>query len=285
MLSTLFSYSLITPDSVIFPLNNQSTCVLNSCDGFGMAPSHRLRERSSQQHGETDLGFRLDPRLIALHLSFRATSPTDYYARRSALMGVFRPSNRPYQIKVAVPNGPGAPLERSIDCYMHKALTFDTTKRKALVQDFDVELVAPDPTFYDPTLRQVATTLDFDVSQKNASIANAGTWLTYPVITITGPIANPRVYNSSTLELLEMAYSLPAGDAITIDTRFGRKTVRNAAGASLIACLTAASDLAAFHLDHELPGGASNVLQLSGTFQAGQSATVTIQYYERFIGI
>ena len=40
--------------------------VLEDYDGFGMPPSHRLTERGPLQHGETDLGYLLDPRLIQI---------------------------------------------------------------------------------------------------------------------------------------------------------------------------------------------------------------------------
>lgn len=283
MLNTLFAVSLITPTSSIIDLNDLAIYVLDSSSGLGMAPFHRLSERSSQQHGETDLGFRLDPRVFKLHLSLRAATPTQYYSYRSALLQLFRPSNTPFTLAFTLPNGSNPSLVRYITCYLNKGLVFDTAQRKALVQEADIELLAPDPTFFDPTQRTATLTLTPELPLQDLSISYAGNWSSYPKIEITGPLEDPLITNTSTNEKLSLTYHLAAGEVVTIDTAYGVKTVKNGAGTNLIGKLTSDSDLATFHIDHELVG--SNVLQCSGVVPAGQHAHVTVKYYDRFIGI
>ncbi len=117
------------------------------------------------------------------------------------------------------------------------------------------------------------------------TITYTGSFLTYPIITITGPITGPVLTNVSTGEDLDFTgITIAGGDTYTIDCRFGYKTVKNAAGTNKIADLTAASDLATFHLgaDPEVSGGA-NAFTLTGT-GTDANTTVTITYNERFVG-
>ncbi len=56
-----------------------------------------------------------------------------------------------------------------------------------------------------------------------ASVTNAGTFPTYPVITLTGPLTNVTLTNQTTGEVLTIALTIASGDTLTID--FLNKTV------------------------------------------------------------
>ncbi len=117
------------------------------------------------------------------------------------------------------------------------------------------------------------------------TITYTGSFLSYPIVTITGPITDPVLTNVSTGEDLDFTgVTIAGGDTYTIDCRFGYKTVKNAAGVNKIADLTAGSDLATFHLgaDPEVSGGA-NAFTLRGT-GTDANTTVTVTYNERFVG-
>ena len=119
----------------------------------------------------------------------------------------------------------------------------------------------------------------------SVTIVYNGSFLTYPIITMTGPVTDPILTNVSTGEDLDFTgITIAGGDTYTIDCRFGYKTVKNAAGTNKIADLTAASDLATFHLgaDPEVSGGA-NAFTLTGT-STDANTTVTVTYNERFVG-
>ena len=146
-------------------------------------------------------------------------------------------------------------------------------------------LFAPDPTFYDPTLVTDVTARVADPSHVHTTLSYTGTWLSYPIIEIDGPIEDPSIYNPDNGEKLALTYHVAEGETVTIDTSYGKKTVKNGAGTNLIGYLTSNSDLATFHIQHENISGYANIYTISGTVPAGKTAHVTFKYYNRFIGI
>ncbi len=124
------------------------------------------------------------------------------------------------------------------------------------------------------------------VYSASKTITYNGSFAEYPVITILGPITDPVLTNVSTDETLDFTgITIAAGNTYVIDCRFGYKTVKNTAGTNKIADLTAASDLATFHLgaDPEVSGGA-NAFTLTGTGVTA-ATTVTVAYYNRYVGL
>lgn len=268
-------------------------------DGLGMAPVRRITERGPLQHGETDLGFRLDPRLIQLVFGVSAASESELYDYRAALLAIFKPRTAAIKLRYTLSNSD----VRQIDTHYAGAMTFPSRDRKGFYQRVGLTLRASDPLFYDPTLQAVvyglgagsagftvpvavptgvgASTLD--VTQ---TITYAGDFLEYPVVLITGPLTDPVVTNETTGEALDFTgITISAGDTYTIDCRYGYKTVKNAAGTNKIADLANASDLATFHLeaDPDAPGG-NNSISVTGS-GATTASEVYLQFYNRYIGL
>lgn len=118
------------------------------------------------------------------------------------------------------------------------------------------------------------------------TIAYAGSWRAYPVVTIEGPITDPVLTNTSTGDKLDFTgTTISSGDTYTIDCRYGFKTVKDAAGTNKIADLSSDSDLATFHLapDPEVSSG-NNALTLTGT-GTDANTEVTVAYNERHVGL
>lgn len=112
------------------------------------------------------------------------------------------------------------------------------------------------------------------------TINNAGNYIALPIITIVGPIQDAVFTNTTTGEVLDFTgITIAGGDTRVIDCRYGRKTVKNAAGTNKIADLTAASDLATFHLE---PGDNAFTLEGTGT---DANTQVTVVYNPRYIGL
>lgn len=112
------------------------------------------------------------------------------------------------------------------------------------------------------------------------TISNAGNYPAYPIITITGPIADAVLTNVTTSETLDFdGITIASGETRVIDCRYGYKTVKDATGTNKIADLTAASDLAMFHLE---PG--NNAFTLTGT-STDANTKVTITFNTRYLGI
>ena len=118
-----------------------------------------------------------------------------------------------------------------------------------------------------------------DITQ---NVNYTGTWHSFPhKIRITGPITNPIVTNLTTDEVLDFTgITIAAGDYYDLDLRYGYKTVVDDDGVSVLDELTAASDLAAWHLKAET----INSIQVEGT-AVTVATKVEISYFTRYLGI
>lgn len=265
-------------------------------DGFGAPPIRRLSERGPLQDGDSDIGFRLDPRTIRLQVYLYGLTGAGLHQRREALLGVLRPgvSADPVKLRYTYPSG----VVRQIDTHLSGGMTFNGGGRLRETMPEVIELRAADPTWYDPTITSVpfsasgggsgfvfplSTNFTFGGSTLAAStvitLDGNNAWKTYPIITITGPVVNCTILNTSTGEKLQFPATIGAGKVYTIDTRYGQKTVVDELGANKIAELSSDSNLATFHLE---PG--DNSISTSGT--STTSATgIAFQFNPRFLGV
>lgn len=286
-------------NGLAYSLDDGTYCWLIGDDGWGMTPLHRLTTRGPQQHGETDEGYLLDPRVGKLILQILGTSRNDLYQKRNTLLNLFSP-----QV------GGGLALRwttydtRQIDVQTVGDMLFGSGEREGFAQKVGIQLRAPDPSFYDPE----AVTVDFGTSgggsgfvvpmpvphsvgasslSETLPVSYTGTWLAYPFIRITGPITNPVITNETTNEKLDFTgTTITAGTYYDIDTRYGYKTVIDSGGTNRIDKLTADSDLVSFHIEHDTvvaPGGYNSI---SVTGSAITTATkITLTYFRRFVGL
>jgi hypothetical protein len=172
-----------------------------------------------------------------------------------------------------------------------------------------IRFIAPDPTFYDPTLQSVIWAIDvllgkiyysasaltelkypyfygLDIISGTVSVTYTGTWLTYPTIYFVGPLNQPVIENVTTGEKIQLTYNIANGETVTVSLQFGNKTVTNNFGTNLIGTVTTDSDLATFHIapDPEAAGGV-NVLNVSGGGGIAGITQVRMTYNTRYIGI
>lgn len=61
------------------------------------------------------------------------------------------------------------------------------------------------------------------------TIQNSGTWISYPVLVITGPATNPRVSNLTTGEVLKFGFTLLPGDNLVVDMGLRRVVLNGSA--------------------------------------------------------
>lgn len=121
-------------------------------------------------------------------------------------------------------------------------------------------------------------------SAYSANIGYTGDVDTYPTITITGPFANPVLTNAATGDVLDFTGgTVGSADIWTIDTRYGRKSVLNAAGSSVANYLSTSSDLATWRLvPAPLAIGGTNTITLSGS-AISAAAAVAITFNTRYL--
>lgn len=89
---------------------------------------------------------------------------------------------------------------------------------------FFVGAVSEDPLIYSQALN-VGQALVTGSGATALSVTNAGTKTTWPVITLTGPITNPVIANTTTGQSITLAYDLTAGHTLTIDTNPRRRRI------------------------------------------------------------
>jgi len=282
-----------------YNLSNNQEYLLTGIDGIAAAPVARISERGPMQHGESDLGYRLQPRKIALALLARGGDDAAWFARRNALTSIFRSSDSP--LKLRITNGE---MVRQIDCYLNGVM--EMAPEIGLSpgwQRVGIELYAPDPTWYDPTGASHSFTLGgggtlsiplavpmqvgSSVIDLSIQIQYDGTWDAYPIITAVGPITNLLIQNNALGDKLDFnGVTIAAGDSYVIDCRYGYKTVtRTSDVANRIQDLTSDSNLATFRIGaHPKPLNGTNSIRVAASGLTTASA-IYIQYNPRYVGV
>lgn len=256
---------------------NETPYTICESEGLGMAPFQRIIERGVSLHGERDMGYLLDPRTIRFHLQASAGSLEEHFLRRAELLSVLRPAADPLTLRITFPGGE----VRDIDCHLLKGLDFYTKDRKGYVQETEVVLRAPDPTFYDPQVQSTEWIYSTGGSMELDIVYTAG-WHAFPLLEITGPIENPALNNETTGELIRLDTAISLGETVTIDTRAGIKTVKNQAGTNLMSKVNPISDLGTFHLE---ANGSVNTLTITGSGMGAGITKVKVNWNDRYIGI
>ena len=259
--------------------------------GFGMAPMHRITQRGPMQQGDSDVDFRLDPRILQLPLFVNTTSIDEYYTARGRLLAVFSPSNVTGRITVTT-----SAFVRTIDVKVLGGMSFDTDPKVGYGLRAVIQLRADDPTWYDaephtiagtsgiagaPTAYPVIYPRTYGTANINATTTYTydGTWLAYPVITALGPITGLVITNNTTAQVITTTGSIAAGRTYTYDLRYGRKTVYDDLGNNQIATVAASSNLATWAI---VVG--TNSISITASSSAAP-AEVDITYNTRFVGI
>lgn len=297
----------ITPDGVIYNLDGiTDRALIRSVDGQGMPPIEYQTQRGPQQHGETVIGYRLRPRILQMVYRRNGANRQDYWDNRSDLLDVLRPNRmtiggRPKAgtLRKILPDQ----SLRDIDVVIEQGPDFQPSGDEWDEWSFQeaLRLVAHDPTFYDPTVSSldVSTAANSDlvfpitfpitfgssIYSVSQNITYAGTWLAYPIITLTGPLLAFVLDNATTGEHLEIIHALADGESMEIDLRYGYKTVEDNSGNNLIGSVSSDSDLGTFHIEAD-PLAAGGVNQLDFYFSGiGGNTTASLTFNPRYIGI
>jgi len=267
--------------------------------GFGMAPLHRITQRGPLQQGDSDVDFRLDPRVLQLPFIITANTIAEHYTIRDKLLAIFSPSNVIGTLTITRPDG----TQRAIATKILGGLSLDVDAKSGYSVKTIVQMRADDPTWYNPVQNIIAGTpaivgtptpiprlypVTYGASgtiSVNTSVAYAGTWNAYPNIVAVGPLNSLVIQNTSTGDTITLTTNIAAGTTYIFDLRYGYKTVVNQAGANVLSNVSAASNLATFNLAPmpQVIGGVNNI-QITATGGTSTSA-VSMTYYDRFIGV
>ena len=268
--------------------------------GFGLAPSHQLTQRGPFQQGDTYVGFRLDPRIIQLPLVVEATSPEDSFSKRAKLASLFRMTDDAVKIRMSWTDASGT-YDRAITGRVFGQLSLDTDSKYNTIRT-TVQIRCNDPTWVDSTQNSAVLTgtaagtptsypKAYPVTygstgiDKYTTITYAGTWESYPVIQVLGPVTNLVIVDARG-NIISFASAIPAFALWTIDLSYGVYTVYDQTGANQFSALTAVSDPVNWKIypeSDQVPNG-TNSIGVSGT-GTDANTNITIYYYSRFIGV
>ena len=183
---------------------------------------------------------------------------------------------------------------RDLCVYVQKGPEFDARGKGWEEFSFRelLRFVAYDPVIYDPDLKTKQFTDPFaaGVVAETQTINYEGTWRDYPVLVLSGPLNSPVITNDDTGEVIQLNYNIPtsalAGGVVTIDLRYGHKTVTDDLGTNLIGSIAPNCDFATFHLapDPEVDDG-DNAITLTATNSNGVDSSFRVEYYHRYIAI
>lgn len=301
-----------------YPLNNVRGWLLDVYDGLGLTETRRLAQRGVIQDGDTDLGWRREPRFLALGWAIQGCSGRDWWDMRQEIQTIWRPRyNEPVVLTYYLPNGD----VRAADTYMEGEVDFKSADRQdGKTGRIVVVAKASDPRLYDPTLYTLEFNLlatagglpipftipipigadTIDASQTLIyAFGDPLASVEYPLIYIFGPITNPIIENLTTDEKIDLSANgglvLGTSDFVVIDLsgkpRFDAKTIRDQDGNSMAQYLSTDSDLGTWHLSYKgeklpddtfNPTGA-NVIRVRGT-GANLNTRVLLRYYHRYEG-
>jgi hypothetical protein len=247
--------------------------------GFGLAPLHRITTRGPLQQGDSDIDFRLDPRVLQLPIIYAISPSTiqhyEHYSARQTLLNLFRPYERGF-LRVTTTLSSGASITREIATKVLGGLSFDVDPSSYNIRTV-VQLRADDPTWYDPT------SVNVTYPQANIGgtqvLSNAGNWFAFPFIRVTGPITNPVITNNTTSQAITITATIGAGAYYDINLLYGQKTVFDNLGVNRISTVSAASALATWTLQ---PG--NNTIAITGTGTTA-ATNINFDYRVRFTGI
>lgn len=282
----------LVKNGVALDISDMRHYAVESSDGFGMAPLHRITERGPLQHGQTDRGYRLDARLIQMVIALRAGGWSEMYARRRELLSFLSPMSDCI-LRHTQPDG----TMRQIGVRLTDGPTFSSKDRLVdRVQRAAIRLTCDDPAWYDPERKSIRATggsggtgfqfpgavpWQFGGSSVDVDVVvdYGGDWVDYPELQVNGPIENARIENQDTGDVLEFSGLIDAGEYVVIDLRYGAKTVIDGAGDNRISMLTGDSNLATWRL---VPG--PNTINFSGG-NAGAATSLVVRWYDRYLGV
>jgi len=300
-----------SPDGKVYNLSIGDTVILSE-DGFGMPGIDYIQQKGPFQHGTTIYDYRLQSRVLQFVFRKAGCTRNEYWENRSEILDIMRPNRQllnSFEMGTLVKtlsNGE----KRAIDVMVEQGPTFQYPENWDHFGFTEtIRFIAPDPTFYDPTMMIVDWQLDqpdhlilpfeFDgvdmffgqagVLSVGLSVQYSGTWISYPVIVLYGPFDAPVIRNLTTDEKLDISgINIAIGEKVVFDMRPGIKTVTSSISGNIIGHLTVDSDLATFHIACEPEANAGHndiLLETDINSVIPKESNISIEYYERYIAI
>ena len=269
---------------------------------LGAANTAFITRQGYKQDGVTEVDYTLQPRSISVELWHSAgCDRQSYWDARAALHEFLRPNrNGPLTFTIRTPNGD----LRSIIVRADPGMVFPPQSNNNnwnLQEQFD--FTAFDPVFFNAAQSVIALSassqlqlifpitfpITFGTSDEfltTGSITYAGTWKSYPIITLTGPYTRAVIVNITTGVSIFMSVAIVAGEQRIIDLTPGSQSITDANGDNKFSDLGVGTNLIDFAIlpDPEVAGGVQEITIQLVDGVAGQS-TASLSYYERYFAL
>lgn len=272
---------------------------------FGAPPTDFQTRRGYQQDGVLEVNITLQPRTVNLILFHSPEcNRQKYWDNRAALHDFLRPNrNGPMVLTLKMPQ-----KQRALTVRGHPGLVFPpipADDNSWNIQE-PLELIAFDPLWFDPAqsvttqLSTTSTDLIFPITfitgfeivfgvsgaVSSVSVAYAGTWKSYPVITLNGPYTSVTVSNVTTSVYFTLNIPIGAGEQRIVNLSPGQAQVSDALGNNKFSELGPNSDLVDFCIrpDPEVTGGV-NVIQAQFLGGTPGLSSMKLAYYNRYFAL
>lgn len=268
----------------------------------GAPPVKFLTRKGYKQHGATEIDYLLDPRSISVQLwRAPACSRQAYWDNRLALHEFLR-HNRggPLWFVLRQPNG----AERALVVRADPGLQFPMPGTDTNNWDVEesIDFTAFDPIWFDPDCHTAVTACIVDQQLvfpitfpirfggsgylSSLTVTYAGTWATYPTLTVYGPYTSAILKNIATGAMIYLTVSIPAGDKRILDLTPGAQRLTDSLGVNKFTDLGVDSDLVGFCLKPN-PEVAGGIQEIQALFTGGALGTSALQidYYDRYFAI
>lgn len=248
--------SLFIPDGVLFLL---------SYGNYGAPPTQFQTRKGYRQTGATELDYSLEPRVVTLTLHRNpACSRQEYWNNRHELHEFLRPNRGgPLVLTLRQPDGAMRSLVVRADPGLE--LPPQPPDRNHWDVEESVDFLAFDPLWFDPeeTVFADASITDTDlvfpitfpivfgvsgVLFSTGLFTYAGTWETYPTMTLTGPYTRVTITNITTGIAISMNVAILAGEQRIITLTPGNQSIVDANGVNRFSELGPGSNLIDFNI-------------------------------------
>jgi hypothetical protein len=269
---------------------------------LGAPPTEFITRRGYKQNGSTEIDFLLQPRTITVEFwQSGECSRQTYWDNRKAFHDFLRPNRGgALTFTLRTPNG----NLRSIIVRADPGMAFaprNNDNSWQIQEQFD--FIAFNPVFFnaeqtvDALSVAVQTQLVFpitfpisfgtsDLLFTTGVIAYAGTWKSYPIITLTGPYTRAVITNDAFSAAIFMSVPILTGETRIIDLTPGAQSITDQDGNNKFSDLGVGSNLIDFAIlpDPEAPSGDQTInIELVGGVNGVSGASLA--YYERFFAL
>jgi hypothetical protein len=296
--------SLETADGELYSMQDGTDRIVLSTPGqMGLPPIDYITQKGYKQDGETELGFRLQPRTLSVNFRHDGCSRDEYWQVRSAILDIVRPNRngqmtftfvtsegdkRSLMVRSLNPTFPDIGSEVNFEfgfgeIFSFRAfdpLFFDPTVITGGTADQDItELTFP--ITFDPG---VSITFDTDEAFGAIAVSYSGTWYSYPTFVITGPFTEILITHNEIGASLLYQNSAVVNESLTIDLE--NVTIEDQDGNDMFGFLNEISNLLDLRLQpHPIVENGNNSIAFSILGSVSNQTTITMTYTNKYLGI